>query len=1334
MPEELLHLFGPFLATDRFRALLRNTELPSVTEGAALLVDLSGFTPLTESLVREFGARRASDELKRRINPMFEAIAGQVFHHGGSVVRFTGDGFMAWFDEKQIGQPAFAPAVPAALRAVAAGLDMQSVMRLFRGLRIKVAIGTGTAYRWIAGQPERGLSDMLSGPAVDAMLAVTRNVQPGQVMISDGALSLLKAAHATFTIVNADCLLVTALPDETANAARQQRWPAWEITTSAEAVLEAVRPFVALALREQVESGFGNFVGELRYALPMFIQLEGVVFDSEANRALLNESVGRIQNVLAETGGRLVSIEASRQSAIVFAVFGAPITYGDDAERALSAALALRALNTPGAPINVQRIGISRGLLYTGIVGGEVRHEYSTIGDETNVAARLMSAAQDGQILVTSHVREEVGRRVEFRDFASIRVKGKDELISISEPLLMRSGNYRHAQAGELVGRESEVAELHKLLKRMSAGLPSILRVEGQAGIGKTRLIAELTRLAAERNFRVIRSDCMSTGRNTAFLPWREAIMLLLGLAADTSPDANIAQLTLSLRQANVQWLTRLPLLGELLQLPIEDNPATAALTGLARRQALFALVIDLLLHFARQQPLTLILEDVQWIDEVSEALTVELARRLSVDPAALLLVLAHRPLHDTEHAPQLLAAIDELQIHFALSLAELSPSDVGVLIEHQLDATVPPELVHFIYEKTQGNPFFVQEILDTLDETGVIQIENNRALITRPLSEAALPLTVQGLVQARIDRLSETDKLILKVAAVIGREFRVQVLADSIPITIRYDDLLERLRTLEDRDFSHMQSPEPELSYLFNHAITQEVTYQSLLFTQRRQLHYSVGMALELIAPEETERLAYHFSHSGNHQRAWHYLLAAANKASREHANQAALDFLGQALALTSDHTERFDIYCRRLTVLLRIGQTDRAKEELEEAHALAAYAQKPDWFAMVHTLRASYLIQISDWAAAADEAQAAVTLAQRFRNDDLAWDAYMLLVSAYRSLGEDSAVQRLRPALKTLAERLDDQHKHISLILQELEDLYPLHPEAALTGARAALMQAESLEDPALEADCWAMIAAFQFRNNDRPAALSAYKHQISLLRQVGNRLNEGHTLNDIAITLISLGQFSQGNAYLADAYKILRQIGERWGESISLIFLGVIAGYRSAYDEAIAYMQRGLTITRALSIPTDIGLTLFHLGNAYAGKGDLDKAENAFKEALDIFDKLDLTLRILEVRAGLSEIAVRRNDLPTALAYAEGLPLHLEQIRLGDLQQPGLTYFRLVRVMERSGQVETAAQLRLAFRQYSDAILAPLTETGWREAYVNNIVYHRALLDPDFDLARS
>src|SRR5215831_10864764 len=200
-PEELLHHFSPYLPTDRFRALLRNSDLPPTSEGAALLVDISGFTPMTTQFVVEYGAERASEELKRRLNPMFEAIAGQVFHHGGSVIRFTGDGFIAWFDDRGTDQTIESGmGIPALLRAASAGLEMQAVMPLFRGLRLKVCIGGGRTYRWVVGQAQHGLSDVLLGPAVEAMVSLAGEAQPGQVMTHRDSVGWLRSEGVTLEL------------------------------------------------------------------------------------------------------------------------------------------------------------------------------------------------------------------------------------------------------------------------------------------------------------------------------------------------------------------------------------------------------------------------------------------------------------------------------------------------------------------------------------------------------------------------------------------------------------------------------------------------------------------------------------------------------------------------------------------------------------------------------------------------------------------------------------------------------------------------------------------------------------------------------------------------------------------------------------------------------------------------------------------------------------------------------------------------------------------------------------------------------------------------------
>jgi predicted ATPase/class 3 adenylate cyclase len=1312
-PEELLHLFGPYLPTDRFRALLRGRELPAVQHGAAMMVDISGFTPLTTRLVAEYGAERAGEELKRRINPMFEAVAGLVFTHGGSVTRFLGDGFTAWFDD----QPAERdlPNIPGVLRALVAGTEMQGVMRIFRGLRLKVLIGTGAANRWVVGLPEHGLNDLLSGAAVESMVSLAGEAQPDQVLVHRDAVPLLRREGVMFEVdPSTGTAVIASVPEAIIDTSRKHRWALWRAEGDPNAVLDAVRPFVSSTIRHQVESGFGDFVGELRYAMPMFVQFGGAATD----RGMVDHIVCEVQTILAETGGRLMSVEVSDKGNVLFAVFGAPITYGDDAQRALHAAFAVREianeLNTPDAI----RVGISRGLLYAGTVGGEVRHEYSTIGDETNIAARLMTYATPGQILVSSAVRKEVGSRVVFRELPPIMVKGRSDPIPVTEPLSEQRGESGRKHTGKFVGRREELAQLEKLIRAVIIGHTRIVRIEGQAGIGKSRLTGEMTRIAVNAGMRAAGGDCISTGRQTVYLPWRE---LLYSLFEFNGTD-DITRLTAFIESVEPTWLPRLPLLGDVLQLPIPNTPQTAPLEGRMRRQAIFALIMDILTTLANKQPLLLIVEDIQWIDEVSEVLLIELARRLQFEPAPIFLILIHRSQSETELSTELIRTVSEMHFHTHMLLDELSRMDLNAMLENALNMSPPPELLRFVAERTQGNPFFVLEVLDTLIETGYIQTTGSRVRILRDLREADMPRTVQGLIQARIDRLPELDKLVLKVAAVIGRQFQVRVLADSLPIDMEFPELLTRLRVLEERDFSLPDESEAELTYLFRHAITQEVTYQSLPFAQRRVLHQAVADTLRQIAPDAVERLAYHYMHSGDEESARKYTTLAGQKAFREYANAAALEYFKQALELVRTDTERFDVLRQMLSVMLRLGDMPGVSQHLGELKEVVKRSNgRPDWYARVALIEGNYYTQTSAWQEAADCARIAIEMAEEAQSDALSWDAYILLRSALVSMNQMREVERLDldRKMQITAERLGGQRYAIELILTWFEDMYAESPEIAIQGAQTALGRAEELQDPILIAKCLDILADFYTRENDLVAAMDTSRQQITLLRQIGSRSREAQTMVRIGVLLVHLGQLSEGNAHLIDAYRMLRQIGERAGEADSLVWLGVIAEHYKAYDEALAYHKRGLILQEQIDSRADIALTLFHMGNAYIRKGDYADAARVLNDARTLLSDVD------EIGVAQAEIDLYNGDTGSAHRRVQPMFSRLQRRQLKDIIMPGLAYWRVIKVLEAVGQYEQAAQLRRAFREIVKGVLGKLVDSQWRTAYVQNIWYHAELM---------
>jgi class 3 adenylate cyclase/tetratricopeptide (TPR) repeat protein len=1342
-PEEKIHLLAPYLPTDRFRALLRGADLPTQAEGAALIVDITGFTHFTTSLVTELGARQASDELKRKLNPMFEAIAGQVFNHGGSVIRFTGDGFVAWFDDHHIDPPENFQPVAGCLRALAAGLEMQQLMRFFKSFKLKVAVGCGQVYRGAVGNPKHGLVDVLFGPAVEDMFEAVHGAVPGTVAVTMQVQSALVQLGVMLEPMTENRLIVQSVENEVAKNARTARWPLYRPQTHD---LDRISSFLNFHTREQLDNGLTSFVGELRDALPMFVTLTcDESLHSEEVMVLLNTYTQAIQEEIKVTGGRLVSIELIGNRMLYFLAYGSPITYGDDAARAVSTALALRDWAGRQRGISGIQVGISRGLLYAGVVGGEVRHEYSTIGDETNLAARLAAYARPGQILVTSRVRKETSQQIIYRELAPIYVRGRDDEIQIAEPTARRSVGYRRSQMKEFVGRTREIEQIQKLLKAVGLNLPRILRVEGLAGIGKSRLVIEVERLAHERGFRVITGQCNSTDQSTPYLPWRELLASLIGLSAEHSQEENAARLAIALQESNPDWLLRLPLLAEMLALPYEETAATETLKGESRRQALFALTTDLLLFYARRKPLVLIFDDIHWIDELSATLALELARRLTIDPEAILLTLVHRPQEsinpDQRWIPELIDVVSDMYIQVWIALTDLTRDEVAQLIQNHLKVGIPEALTEFVYHKAQGNPFFIREVLDTLEETGSIRLAYDTLVIERDLNESDLPRNVQDLVQSRIDRLDPAQKMMLKVAAVIGHQFQIHILQESLSAVLAlnsYDEFLKKLDELEKREFVHIEEGENDLTYAFKHMIIQEVIYQNMISSQRGDLHRYVGIALEKITPDAVERLAYHFERAVDSEGdAWHYLRLAAEKTNREYANQAALTYYDRLLDLANrDVThrlthvtlaDRFDISCERLRIMLRIGNHDRALIELGTLSHLTERSSRIDWLIVTKTFRAQYFAQMNRWREALAEALDGVSLSTAHRDDNLMWDAYLLLSEAYRHLNMRAALQSVLPQLHALVTRLQDPRKQISLMLQELDDIYAENPELARSRAQRALNQADAVDDRPLIAQCLRALADIYIRDNNQPAALSVFRRQIDILRQVGDRRGEGETLTGIGIALVDLGQFSEGNAYLLDGYKILRQLGAAGGEARSLVYLGVIAGHRRAYDEALAYINRGLATMRDLNLTEDIGSALIYRGNIYLLKNEPTLARMDFKEAQSFLEQVDRPTLVAEAEAGLAESALHMGELQNARAHIRRILPYLEDAMLQDTLQPGLMYWRAILTLDRLAQFHTADLLRGYFYRLQATITEGLPEPTWRESFIQNIWYHYALNIP-------
>jgi class 3 adenylate cyclase len=875
-----------YIPSDRRLSIARGFDLPARSHGAALFADISGFTPLTELLTRELGPQRGAEELSRQLIVIYSALIAQVEQYRGSVISFSGDAITCWFDDvlgagdwrlatgMDFSQSPIAnPQSPAALRALACALAMQEAIRYFATietpsgasvtLAIKVAVAAGPVRRFLIGDPQIQLIDVLAGATLSRLAVAEHQAEKGEVVVSAEVVDALAGDLAVQEWRDGEAPGErVAVVSSLTHPVPADPWPALPHGALDD---DTIRPWLLDSVYQRLSAGQGQFLAELRPAVALFARFGGIDYDADEQAAAkLDAYIRWAQQIVTRYEGALLQLTIGDKGCYYYVAFGAPLAHDDDPARAVAAALELQALPQNLEGVVGTQIGISRGRMRTGAYGGPTRRTYGVLGDDVNMAARLMSTAELGQILVSQPIADAVARQYTLRYVGAISVKGKQAPVQVSLVLDRRLPSTQRPATlflNPLVGREAELAHMTQLLEATQSIGGQILRLEGAAGVGKSHLTAEIIERALGWGMRTAIGICQSTTESTAYAPWRQIIRAQIGLSAEPGAgeqpaatyQGQVAAVERFVADTNPDWLLRLPLLGDLLGLPIADNPTTAAFEPRLRQSALFDLVVEMLESWAQAQPLLLLIDDAHWLDEASKGLTVALGRALAGMP--LLLILSQRPpLHNT----QLLPEIDALAHTQRIDLDELSSQGVATLIANRLGGRPSPLALSLIQAETQGNPFFVEEVVDTLRESGnlyrrddgewwlaermfsalqqadcMIRVEGHWELAPNASLSAVdlgLPDSIQGVVLSRIDRLPEAHKLSLKVASVIGRTFALDLLLRTHPDQLSEDALLEQIKLLEERDFTRLEVLQ-RLIYLFKHTVTRADPYETLLF-----------------------------------------------------------------------------------------------------------------------------------------------------------------------------------------------------------------------------------------------------------------------------------------------------------------------------------------------------------------------------------------------------------------------------------------------------------------------------------------------------------------------
>ena len=879
----------------------------------------------------------------------------------------------------------------------------------------------------------------------------------------------------------------------------------------------------------------------------------------------------------------------------VMALFGAPLAHEDHAVRACHASLSIRhALTDYGEKLKKtcgidfkMRIGLNSGPVVVGAIGDDLRMDYTAIGDTINLASRMESSAQPGTILVSGHTQRLTRDFFTFSSLGPLQMKGKEEPQDAYE--LMGSSEVRtrleaSAVAGltRFVGRAKEMETLREALEKARSGQGQVVGIVGEAGVGKSRIILEMRHTFPEYTY--LEGRCLHYGGSMPYLPFLDILRSYFGIKEGDREYLINKKIKEKLASLDEHLVTAVAPFQDLLS--VETDDSYRHLEPKQKRERIFEALRDLFIRESQEMPLVLIVEDLHWIDKTSEEFLDYLIGWLANTP--ILLILLYRPEYTHRWGSK--------SYYTTIRVDQLSIPTSSELVQSILsEGEIVPELRDLILGKAAGNPLFMEELTHSLLENGSIQKKEDHYILSKKLSDIQVPDTIQGIIAARLDRLDESLKRIMHVASVIGREFAFRILQS---ITEMKADLKSHLLNLQGLEFIYERRLFPELEYIFKHALTQEVAYNSLLLARRKEIHGKIGKAIEEIYADRLEEfyemLAYHYAQGEDLDKASRYLTLSGNKAARRNSPLEAFSFYKDALA----HLHRLpdteprkrqilDVLVLAATPIYLLGYPEESLEMFEEGEALSKELRDDRLLARFHVRLSSYYSYRGNHPMGMKYSEGALEEARKSEDVDLIVPLAFGLLAPCLGLGWlEKLVVNARGAIDLLEKK------------ERTSDLFGLsfNPYSyflAMCGVSMAWMGRFHEGEPLLEKSVnhasrvndvktlatveWIFGGAL-FIKGDWKAAAPHLEKSISLSEEVKIASSLAWSWSFLGTARACLGDPVTGKEYAEKGLKIYLESGIEWFLCYEHLCLGItclhlndLENARSSVDKAVALSHR-------------------------------------------------------------------------------------------------------------------------------------------------------------------
>jgi predicted ATPase/class 3 adenylate cyclase len=1295
-----MHRVVPELIIEKYRS----GEFSGEFQAASLFLDLSGFSRMTDTLMQH--GQRGAEVLANLMHGVFDPLVENIFSHGGKIVSFAGDGIMALFPVEDEERKIVLHALSAAWtmqRTLLENPQRQTIFGSFQ-FSVKIGLSIGPVSWGILRSTAGGIATYyFRGPAVDDAAHAEHVAQAGQIILTESIRALLEGVVQT-----------SPHPPHHRLDGFNFASPAPVPILLPPVDLEITRLFMPEEIITE------DIHGEFRQIVNLFMRFPDLSYDE------LQELAQLVFELNDQYGGLINRLDFGDKGCNMLMLWGAPVTYENDIGRALNFILDLKAR----VDFSIT-VGVTYYIAHAGYLGSAMCEDYTCYGWGVNLASRFMMSAPDGSVWTDERIARRVKNRFDFEYRGSQRFKG----FAAEERVYSLCG--RKSQElffqGEFVGREAELPRLIDSIQPVWQGaFAGVTVIWGEAGAGKSRLLYELRASLAYGEKKFLWAPCNADQIfRHSFNPFRYWLFHYFDLdpTMDTALQAQAFDRKLNDLIADTadpelaSELDRLrSVLGSLLGLQWGGS-FYEQLDAEGRYNNTLNALIALIKAESRRQPVVLVLEDAHFIDEDSRLFLPRLKRALQASQHAypVAILVGSRP--GGTHVKEFLT---ESLVDQSIELGGLSVQALSELAEIYLGGAASPELIHLLEARSEGNPYFAEQILIYLKEENLLEMSNRGWSVKRRMQDTALPTDIGALLVARLDQLPRRVRDVIQTAAVLGREFSAQHLSAMVPDNTRLAN------EIAEAERAHVWLAIRPFQYYFTHALLRDAAYAMQTHASRVKLHALAVHAMEGVYGEEIHHhygeLAHHAERASMTGKAFHYLRHAARAAADAFRNGEAVDYYTRALAFVppDDLAAQYDLLAERVELYSRVGKRDLQLKDLNALERWAEALGDADRISRTLMLRSLYCFVTGDYLASIDCARRAETVSASLADTELALYTQVVWITALLRLGRlAEGMQRVQEALKRAraARNRKEECRTLNvmgLIAMEQKESWP---------ARKYLMEAmeiaRELNDPSLEIRVLNNLALVEGSMNGNYVLAREYSEQCyKTAHKIGDRIAESLAHANIGFAAGMQGDFQTARFSHEQALAISREIDHPYQETITLINLSALSALQSEAKSALQYAKQAADLSQKLSERVGQAWAMLYMGHAYLLQNDFPEAESAYHKSLEIRNELDQPSLAMEPIAGLLEMYLRADNLAAASREAEKILGFLDSgSTLAGTDEPLRIYYACYLFLEKTQDSRSQRILQTAMSMLETQVARFSDETA-RRRYVENIPWRRAL----------